>query len=102
MHGDFGRLVLRLTYLFCNLVDLRIDFVEPVKRETPTKKMEGRQVVTEVDAEGCPSALEATSITSRRIRSRTGTIFLRLNHTGRSSNNTNYQRKPKKNPKRPR
>ena len=23
-------------------------------------------------------------------------IFLRLNHTGRSSNNTNYQRKPKK------
>ena len=34
MHGDFGRLVLPLTYLFCNLVDLRIDFVEPVKRET--------------------------------------------------------------------
>ena len=26
----------------------------------------------------------------------------RLNHTGRSSNNTNYQRKPKKNPNRPR
>ena len=29
-------------------------------------------------------------------------IFLRLNHTGRSSNNTNYQRKPEKNPNRPR
>ena len=54
MHGDFSRLVLRLTYLFCNLVDLRIDFVEPVK-------MEGRQVVTEVDVEGCPSAPEAAS-----------------------------------------
>ena len=27
----------------------------------PTKKMEGRQVVTEVDAEGCPSAPEAAS-----------------------------------------
>ena len=38
MHGDFGRLVLRLTYLFCNLVDLRIDFVEPVKRETPANQ----------------------------------------------------------------
>ena len=62
MHSDFGRLVLRLIYLFYNLVDLRIDFVEPVKRETPpTKKMEGRQVVTEVDVEGCPSAPEATS-----------------------------------------
>ena len=138
--------------------------------------MVGRQVVTEVDAEGCPSAPEATSTkfvnqcgvmvwaripittrlckmskpeeqqhdvpahqkemlwaefkdmftlpegvdqelvkkyalkkmalafatfkkklynnSSRRIRSRTRTIFLRLNHTGRSSNNTNYQRKP--------
>ena len=33
MHGDFGRLILQLTYLFYNLVDLRIDFVEPVKRE---------------------------------------------------------------------
>ena len=30
-------------------------------RRRPTKKMEGRQVVTEVDAEGCPSALEAAS-----------------------------------------
>ena len=29
-------------------------------------------------------------------------IFLRLNHTGRSSNNTNYQMKPKKNLNRPR
>ena len=146
--------------------------------------MEGRQVVTEVDAEGCPSAPEAarrnlstnvgllfgqefrspqdygnranqknsntsclhirrkwygqnsricslflkelmknlwrnvpwkrwplpsqvsrrscTPIISRRIRSRTRTIFLKLNHTGRSSNNTNFQRKPKKNPNRPR
>ena len=35
IHGDLGRLVLRLTYLFYNLVDLRTDFVEPVKRETP-------------------------------------------------------------------
>src|SRR6185312_11583991 len=41
MHGDFGRLVLRLTYLFCNLVDLRIDFVEPVKRETPANQENG-------------------------------------------------------------
>jgi len=48
------------------------------------------------------SRRSCTIITSRRIRSRTGTIFLRLNHTGRSSNNTNYQRKPKENPYRPR
>jgi len=41
MHGDFRRLVLRLTYLFCNLVDLRIDFVEPVKRETPANQENG-------------------------------------------------------------
>ena len=34
MHGDLGRLVLWLTYLFCNLVDLHIDFIEPIKRET--------------------------------------------------------------------
>ena len=40
-HGDFGRLVLRWTYLFCNLVDLRIDFVEPVKRETPANQENG-------------------------------------------------------------
>ena len=38
MHGDLGRLDLRLTYLFCNLVDLRIDFVVPVKRETPANQ----------------------------------------------------------------
>ena len=38
---DFGRLVLRLTYLFCNLVDLRIDFVEPIKRETPADQENG-------------------------------------------------------------
>ena len=57
MHGDFDRLVLRLTYLFCNLVDLRIDFVEPFKREMPANQENGgRQVVIEVDAEGCPSA----------------------------------------------
>ena len=31
--GDLARLVLRLTYLFCNLVDLCIEY-EPVKRET--------------------------------------------------------------------
>ena len=62
MHGDFGRLILQLTYLFCNLVDIHIDFVEPIKRETlPTKKMDGRQIVIEVDAEGCPSAAEAAS-----------------------------------------
>ena len=41
MHGDFGRLVLLLTYLFCNLVDLRIDFVEPVKREMPANQENG-------------------------------------------------------------
>ena len=41
MHGDFGRLILQLTYLFCNLVDLRIDFVEPVKRETPANQENG-------------------------------------------------------------
>ena len=41
MHGDLGRLVLRLTYLFCNLVDLRIDFVELVKRETPANQENG-------------------------------------------------------------
>ena len=41
MHGDLGRLVLRLTYLFCNLVDLRIDFVEPVKMETPANQENG-------------------------------------------------------------
>ena len=35
MHGDLGRLVLRLKYLFCNLVDLCIDFVEPIKRQMP-------------------------------------------------------------------
>ena len=48
------------------------------------------------------SRRSCTSITSRRIRSQTGMIFLRLNNTGRSSNNTNYQRKPKKNPNRTR
>ena len=48
------------------------------------------------------SRRSCTTITSRRIRSRTGMIFLRLNHTGRSSNNTNYQRKPKENTNRPR
>ena len=57
MHGDLGTLVLRLTYLFCNLVDLR----QSKGRRRPTKKMEGRQVVTEVDAEGCPCAPKATS-----------------------------------------
>ena len=41
MHGDFGRLILQLTYLFCNLVDLRINFVEPVKRETPANQGNG-------------------------------------------------------------
>ena len=41
MHGDLGRLVLRLTYLFCNLVDLCIDFVEPIKRETPADQENG-------------------------------------------------------------
>ena len=41
MHGDFGRLVLRLTYIFCNLVDLRIDFVEPIKRETSANQENG-------------------------------------------------------------
>ena len=41
MHGDFGRLVLQLTYLFYNLVDLRIDFVEPVKREMPGNQENG-------------------------------------------------------------
>ena len=41
MHGDSGRLVLRLTYLLCNLVDLRIDFVEPIKRETPANQENG-------------------------------------------------------------
>ena len=50
MHGNLGRLVLRLTYHFYNL-----------GRRRPTKKIEGRQVVTEVDAEGCPSAPEAAS-----------------------------------------
>ena len=30
-------------------------------RRRPTKKMEGRQVVTEVDVEGCPSVPEAAS-----------------------------------------
>ena len=30
-------------------------------RRRPTKKIEGRQVVTEVDADGCPSAPEAAS-----------------------------------------
>jgi len=34
-------------------------------------------------------------ITSRRIRNRTGTIFLKLNLTGRSSNSTSYLRKHK-------
>ena len=53
----FRGLILRLTYLFCNLVDLR----QSKGRRRPTKKMEGRQVVTEVDAEGCPSAPEAAS-----------------------------------------
>ena len=53
---------MRLTYLFCNLVDLRIDFVEPIQRETlANQEMEGRQVVTEVDAEVCPCAPKATS-----------------------------------------
>ena len=47
------------------------------------------------------SRRSCTPITSKRIRSRTRMIFLRLNHTRRSSNNTNYQRKPKKNPNRP-
>ena len=55
MHGDFGRLVLRLTYLFCNLVDLRIDFVDPVKRETPANQENGGKT------EGCPSAPKAAS-----------------------------------------
>ena len=41
VHGDFGRLVLRLTYFFYNLVDLHIDFVEPVKRETPANQENG-------------------------------------------------------------
>ena len=41
MHGDFGRLVLRLTYIFCNLVDLRIDFIEPIKRETSANQENG-------------------------------------------------------------
>jgi len=34
MHGDLGTLVLRLTYLFCNLINLRIEY-NPIKRETP-------------------------------------------------------------------
>ena len=41
MHGDLGRLVLQLAYLFCNLVDLRIDFVEPIKRETSANQENG-------------------------------------------------------------
>ena len=44
MHGDFGRLILQLTYLFCNLVDLRINFVEPVKRETPANQENGGKI----------------------------------------------------------
>jgi len=44
MHGDFGRLVLRLTYLFCNLVDLRIDFVEPIQREAPANQENGEKI----------------------------------------------------------
>ena len=38
---DFGRLVLQLTYLLYNLVDHHIDFVEPVKRETPANQENG-------------------------------------------------------------
>ena len=41
MHGDLGTLVLRLTYLFCNLVDLCIDFVEPIKREMSANQENG-------------------------------------------------------------
>ena len=41
MYDDLGRLVLRLTYIFCNLVDLCIDFVEPIKRETPADQENG-------------------------------------------------------------
>ena len=48
------------------------------------------------------SRRSCTPITSRRIRSQIGMIFLRLNLTRRSSNNTNYHRKPKKNLNRPR
>ena len=33
MHGDIGRLDLRLTYCFCNLVDLCIEY-KSVKRDT--------------------------------------------------------------------
>jgi len=40
MHGDLARLVLRLTYLFCNLVNLCIEY-EPVKRETPADQKNG-------------------------------------------------------------
>ena len=44
-----------------HLVVLCIE-VEPVEREMSSdEKLEGRQVVTEVDAEGCPCAPEAAS-----------------------------------------
>ena len=61
MHVDLTILDLRLIYLLLHLVMLCIE-VEPVERETPSdQKLEGRQVVTEVDAEGCPCAPEAAS-----------------------------------------
>ena len=44
MHGDFGRLVLQLTYLLCNLFNLHIDFVEPVKREMPGNQENGGKI----------------------------------------------------------
>ena len=43
MHGDFDRLVLRLTYRFCNLVDLCIEY-KPVKRETPADQENGGKI----------------------------------------------------------
>ena len=57
MHGDLTILVSRLIYLFFYLVILWIED-KPFKREALAnqKKMEGKQVITEVDAEGCPCA----------------------------------------------
>ena len=40
MHGDLGTLVLRLTYIFCNLVNFRIEH-NPIKRETPANQENG-------------------------------------------------------------
>ena len=40
IHGDLGRLVLRLTYHFCNLVNLCIEY-NLVKRETPADQENG-------------------------------------------------------------